>query len=71
LRLHIEQPATLRIEECEIEQGEVEMALERSYLVNLLLKTLHGTMITDQMIKERVCGILVDTAIDLREKYSL
>jgi hypothetical protein len=53
-----------------MEQGDIVLSLENSYLLNLLLNALRGSL-SDQMIRDVICGFLFEAAVDLREKYSL
>lgn len=68
LRLDFEGPANLKVRECVLEYSDVELYLERAYFLNFLLGVVKGTL-SDSLLRNRVCSMLLDTGIDLREKY--
>jgi hypothetical protein len=68
--MRIDNPASLHVEQCDLEDEDIHLSLERSYMLNLLVNALRGT-VPERLIMDRICGLLLHTAIDLSQKFTL
>jgi hypothetical protein len=70
LQLRVEKPASLYMENCSIELKNVNLGVERAYLLNTLLSAL-GKTLANGMIRDKVCNMLHVAVVHLRREFSI
>ncbi|KAF7638213.1 hypothetical protein Mgra_00002443 [Meloidogyne graminicola] len=70
IQLRVEQQASLYMENCSIELKNINLAVEKTFLVSTVLNAF-GNTLSNGIVKDKVCDMLQIAVLHLRREFSI